>query len=41
MFAVEAHGRYLKMSLEQVAADGMDATEWFADERERPDRADV
>lgn len=35
--AVEARGRYLKMSLEDIAADGIDETEWFADERERPD----
>jgi uncharacterized protein (TIGR00369 family) len=37
--AVEARGRYLKMSLEEIAADGMDETEWFADERERPEWA--
>jgi uncharacterized protein (TIGR00369 family) len=37
--AVEARGRYLKMSLEEIAADGMDETEWFADPRERPDGA--
>jgi len=35
--AVEARGRYLKMSLEEIAAEGMDETAWFADERERPD----
>jgi uncharacterized protein (TIGR00369 family) len=35
--AVEARGKYLKMSLEEIAADGMEESEWFADERERPD----
>jgi uncharacterized protein (TIGR00369 family) len=39
--AVEARGKYLKMSLEEIAADGMDESEWFADERERPERIDV
>ena len=35
--AVEAKGKYLKMRLENIAAEGMDEWEWFADERERPD----
>jgi len=39
--AVEARGKYLKMSLDEIAADGMDETEWFVDERARPDEVDV
>lgn len=39
--AVEARGRYLKMSLEEIAADGMDETEWLADGRERPDAVNI
>ncbi len=35
--AVEARGKYLKMSLDEIAAEGMDETEWFADGREWPD----
>ena len=34
--AVEASGKYLKMRLEEIAADGFDETEWFADPREAP-----
>ncbi len=36
--AVEARGKYLKMSLEDIAAEGMDESEWFADPRARPDK---
>jgi acyl-coenzyme A thioesterase PaaI-like protein len=34
--AAEAWGRYMKMPIDKIA-DGDFATEWFADERERPD----
>jgi len=39
--AVEARGRYLKMSLDEIAADGMDESEWFADEREHPGEVEL
>jgi acyl-coenzyme A thioesterase PaaI-like protein len=39
--AVEAKGKYLKMRLEDIAAEGMDQSEWFADERERPEWIDL
>ena len=35
--AVEASGKYLKMRLEEIAPDGFDETEWFADPCEAPD----
>ena len=37
--AVEAKGKYLKMRLEDIAEEGMDESEWFADERPRRDSA--
>jgi len=39
--AVEARGKYLKMRLEDIAPEGMDEREWFADERRHPDWIDV
>ena len=39
--AVEASGRYVKMGLEEITPNGFDATEWFADPRERPGELDV
>jgi len=39
--AVEAAGRYLKMSLGQITADDFDEREWFEDDRERPDEVEL
>jgi len=39
--AVEASGKYLKMRLEEIAGDGFDETEWFADQRALPDEVTV
>lgn len=39
--AVEAKGRYLKMRIEDITRDGMDETQWFADERARPEWIDL
>ena len=38
--AAEAHGRYLKMSIEQIAAAGFSDSEWFDDGLPLPDRID-
>ncbi|MDF1542384.1 MAG: PaaI family thioesterase [Anaerosomatales bacterium] len=38
--AVEAVGKYVKMPIERIAA-GDFQTEWFADERKRPDSVDI
>lgn len=38
--AVEATGRYLKMPIEKIA-DGDFQQEWFADEREAPERVEL
>ncbi len=39
--AVEAKGKYLKMRLEDIAEEGMDESEWFVDERPRPEWVDL
>ena len=39
--AVEATGRYVKMSLGQITDDDFDEREWFEDERERPDEVEL
>ena len=39
--AVEASGRYLRMSIERIAGYGLDQQEWFADQRQIPDEIDV
>lgn len=38
--AVEASGRYMKLPIDKIA-EGDFSLEWFADERERPDRVDL
>ena len=38
--AVEARGKYVKMPIGTIA-EGFDGSEWFADERERPERVDL
>jgi acyl-coenzyme A thioesterase PaaI-like protein len=35
--AVEASGRYLKMSLKNITEDGLDEDQWFPDQRPVPD----
>jgi acyl-coenzyme A thioesterase PaaI-like protein len=35
--AVQARGRYVKMTLGQITDDDFDVREWLVDERERPD----
>ena len=39
--AVEASGRYLKMTLGEITDDDFDQREWFADPRETPDEIDL
>jgi len=39
--AVEASGRYLKMTLGEITDDDFDQREWFADPREAPDEIDL
>jgi len=39
--AVEASGRYLKLSLEDITDGAFAEREWFADPRERPDEVDL
>ncbi|HJW74377.1 MAG TPA: PaaI family thioesterase [Thermoleophilia bacterium] len=39
--AVEARGKYLKMRVEDIAREGMDESQWFADERARPEWIDL
>jgi uncharacterized protein (TIGR00369 family) len=39
--AVEAAGKYVKRPLEAITADGLDETQWFADEREPPAALDL
>ena len=39
--AAEASGKYVKMRLEDIAAEGLDEDEWFADRREAPPAIDV
>ena len=39
--AVEATGKYLKMTLGEITDDDFERREWFADPRERPDELDV
>lgn len=34
--AIEATGRYIKMTAEKIAGDGFIDTEWYADERDQP-----
>jgi uncharacterized protein (TIGR00369 family) len=34
--AAEARGKYVKLRIEDIAADGMGEDQWIADERERP-----
>ena len=35
--AVEASGKYLRLPIERIAGQGFDESQWFADERARPD----
>ena len=39
--AAEAHGRYVKMPIEQIATVEFNDSEWFADELPLPDRIDL
>jgi acyl-coenzyme A thioesterase PaaI-like protein len=39
--AVEASGRYLKMSLGEITDDDFETREWFVDARERPDEVEL
>ena len=39
--AVEASGKYLKMTLGEITDDDFDQREWFTDLRERPDQIDL
>jgi uncharacterized protein (TIGR00369 family) len=39
--AVEATGRYVKMSIGDIAGDDFDVAEWVPDERERPDEVEL
>ena len=39
--AVEASGKYLKMTLGEITDDDFDQREWFSDPRERPDEIDL
>jgi acyl-coenzyme A thioesterase PaaI-like protein len=39
--AVEASGKYLKMTLGEITDDDFDQREWFADPRETPDEIDL
>ena len=39
--AVEASGKYLKMTLCEITDDDFDRREWFSDSRERPDEIDL
>lgn len=39
--AVEATGKYLKRSLDAIADEAFAVTDWFPDERERPDEVDL
>ena len=39
--AVEASGKYLKMTLGEITDDDFDQREWFPDPRERPDEIDL
>ncbi len=39
--AVEASGKYLKMTLDEITGDDFDQREWFSDPRERPDEIDL
>ena len=39
--AVEASGKYLKMTLGEITEDDFDQREWFSDPRERPDEIDL
>lgn len=38
--AVEGRGRYLRQPLDRIA-EGFDGSQWFSDERERPETVDV
>jgi uncharacterized protein (TIGR00369 family) len=39
--AVEAHGKYLKMGLGEIAPEMSREREWFPDPRPRPDEAEI
>jgi uncharacterized protein (TIGR00369 family) len=39
--AVEATGRYVKMTIAEITDDDFDLRDWFEDARERPDEIDV
>ncbi len=39
--AVEARGRYLKMSIEAITDDAFPERDWFADDRGRPDQVEL
>ena len=39
--AVEASGKYLKMTLGEITDDDFDEREWFTDPREAPDEIDL
>jgi acyl-coenzyme A thioesterase PaaI-like protein len=39
--AVEANGRYVKMTLGEITDDDFDQRDWFEDEREAPDSIDL
>jgi acyl-coenzyme A thioesterase PaaI-like protein len=39
--AVEGRGKYVKMSIEDIAEGGMDEREWLADRREAPASVDL
>jgi acyl-coenzyme A thioesterase PaaI-like protein len=39
--AVEARGKYLKMGIEAITAEGMGGRDWFADPRRAPEWIDV
>jgi len=39
--AVEASGKYLRLSIERIAGRGFDGSQWFPDERETPDQVEI